>query len=255
MVVGRDGLNPRHMCWWSGANIHRLTGHQQAPSLQKPLSECFRTGIAPPPRRGQFRHDREMRAHLLLPVGQGVTTETEDALHRIAKHAGRQNQREKVDEIVLRHRTVLILINDKVRIGRFQDLADVSGLQQLPCEFADRRVVSRWRGKPQDVRVVTAATRKARNQPNGPAVDGAQSIGTVRHTGTVQPATKCRHASIRVREHEDGFATSVSGQGVGDQLCLAAPGRCRNRAAGNRAQVDFSGAHEQPTQIPGPPAP
>mgnify|MGYP006210078745 CR=1 FL=1 len=47
----------------------------------------------------------------------------------------------------------------------------------------------------------------------------------------------------------------VSGQGVGDQLRLAAPGRCRHGTAGNRAQVDFSGAHGQPTQIPGPPVP
>ena len=102
---------------------------------------------------------------------------------------------------------------------------------------------------------MTAATRKARNQPNGPAVDGAQSISTVWHTGTVQTATKRRYASVSVREHENGLATSVRGQGVGNQLRLAAPGRCRNRAAGNRAQVDFSGAHEQPTQIPGPPVP
>ncbi len=144
-----------------------------------------------------------------------------------------------------------VLVNNEVRVGRVQNVADVPSLQQPPGEFADRRVVSRRRGEPQDIWVVTAATRKARNQPNGPAVDGAQSICTVRHTGTVQPATKCRHASIRVREHEDGFAISVSGQGVGDQLCLAAPRRCSDSAACNCAQVDFNGAHGQPTQVSG----
>nr|CUV27700.1 protein of unknown function [Ralstonia solanacearum] len=100
---------------------------------------------------------------------------------------------------------------------------------------------------------MAATPRKACNQPNGPAVNRAQSIGTVRHAGAVQSATKCRHTSIRVCEYKDRLATSVGGQRVGDQLGLAAPGWCRNRATSNREQVDFSGGHEQPTQIPDSP--
>ena len=252
MVVGRDGLHPGHMLRWPTAQIHRLPRRQQPAGLQQPLSQHFCASVAPSPGRSQFPDDREMRAHVLVPVGQRIAPESEDRLHGVAQHAGRQDQREEIDDMVLSHRTILVLIHDEMRIRCLQHLTDVPSLQQLPSGVADCRVVPRRCSQPQNLRIVGAAAGKGRDEPDGPAIDRAQSIGAGWHTGAVQPATQGRDPGVRVCQHEDGLVAPMTGKRVGNQLCLAAASRCGDGSAFDRTKVDINVAHERPTRIPGP---
>ena len=71
-------------------------------------------------------------------------------------------------------------------------------------------------------------------------------------SGAVQPATQGRDPGIRVCQHENGLVAPMTGKRVGNQLCLAAAGRCGDGSALDCTKVDFNVVHQWPTRIPGP---
>ncbi len=144
---------------------------------------------------------------------------------------------------MLADRAVLILVYNEPRIARRQNVAYVSGSQELGRSDTDVRVVGLGCRQIENFGIVGASRRERRDQPHGPSVDRRQPVGFRRNTGAVKPPAQGNDPGIGMRQHQDRLFFRVAGQSVGNQLCFSAPGRRGHCAAVDRQKVDVIRRH------------
>jgi hypothetical protein len=88
-----------------------------------------------------------MSADMLIPIGERVVPKAEDGLHVVSHHADWQDIGSVIDDRVLSDRTVLIFVDEQVRIAGRNDVIYMLILEQIGSRCAYSRVIQPTSGE------------------------------------------------------------------------------------------------------------
>src|SRR5690606_39214782 len=113
---------------WRSPQINGPASFQLHTHVAQPAPQRLGTSIDPSPRSVKLTRWRKTDKDISFPVRQAVNffIKTENGLHRIAQHAGRQCIRRASHYAMLADRTILILVHNEARVARSQNVVNVT---------------------------------------------------------------------------------------------------------------------------------